>query len=173
MSRLQQFNNYFKQRHQKNSSNKLARYLKSHQHIWILTSESVARGVAIGLFIACIPIVPFQSILTVFLAIFLRANLPLAFGVSWISNPLTILPLIYLAYCIGHWILNDPSTPIIDFHHPEQIKGYLSLGFQAFGKAFFVGLPILAFGSAIIGYIIIRLLCHFLKLDKRPQKYDQ
>ncbi|MGB5324042.1 MAG: DUF2062 domain-containing protein [Pseudomonadales bacterium] len=71
--------------------------------------RSVARAVLIGLFIVPLPI-PSQMLLAALLASLLRANLPLAVSLVWISNPLTILPIAWVCTVLGCALLNqDPA----------------------------------------------------------------
>src|SRR3982751_3961326 len=97
---LKQIKKYFTDHKSDDQSSMLGNLKKHlrHNYLWHLDRESVARGVAIGLFSGIVPIIPFQTILAIFLSIFLRGNLAIAFLVSWVSNPLTIIPLTYFMY---------------------------------------------------------------------------
>ncbi len=65
--------------------------------------RTIARGIAIGIFIGITPTIPFHTIaLLVFVPIF-RANLIAAFLASiLICNPLTYFPQYYLSWLIGN-----------------------------------------------------------------------
>jgi len=76
--------------------------------LWHLNRRSVSGAVALGLFIAFMPI-PGQMILAVLLAIYFRVNLPISALAVWITNPVTIAPLFFFAYKVGSWILQVPS----------------------------------------------------------------
>ena len=67
-----------------------------HQHVWGFDERSVAVGLALGLFIAFTPTIPFQMLMCAIGAILLRVNLSVAIAAIWITNPLTAVP-IYLA----------------------------------------------------------------------------
>jgi len=56
-------------------------------------TEAAARGVGVGLFVGLTPTVGVQTILMIIGCIILRGNFPIAFAVSWVSNPLTLAPL--------------------------------------------------------------------------------
>ncbi|MGA0033607.1 MAG: DUF2062 domain-containing protein, partial [Burkholderiales bacterium] len=71
-----------------------------HHNLWHLHRRSVAGGVAIGLFAGLVP-GPLQIISGVILAILFRVNLPVAALVTLYTNPLTIVPLYYVAYRYG------------------------------------------------------------------------
>ncbi|MGF1632628.1 MAG: DUF2062 domain-containing protein [Phycisphaerae bacterium] len=68
--------------------------------IWQLNRHTVSKGVAVGVFWGFIPMVG-QQIVAIFMAIRMRANVPLALAFTWISNPLTWGPIWYFCYKIG------------------------------------------------------------------------
>jgi uncharacterized protein (DUF2062 family) len=78
--------------------------------LWHAKTESVARGVAIGLFWAFV--VPFAQVL--FAAahcVWWRANIPVAAAITFITNPFTIGGWLYLAYQVGtHFVPAAPTT---------------------------------------------------------------
>jgi uncharacterized protein len=84
-------------------------------NLWHLNRRSASGGVAVGLFVMFLP--PFgQSILAAGAAIFFRVNLPIAVASSWISNPVTIPPMLYFAYRLGCWLLGiEPEHLNIEF----------------------------------------------------------
>lgn len=69
-------------------------------NIWHLNRHSVASATFIGIFVAFIPL-PAQMIIAASLAIILRVNLAISVMLVWITNPLTIAPIFYLAYEVG------------------------------------------------------------------------
>ena len=76
--------------------------------LWGFTRTSVSKGCAIGIFCCMIPI-PLQMLLAAAMAIFWRANIPLSVALVWISNPLTMAPMLYANYKFGAWILQSPT----------------------------------------------------------------
>ncbi len=77
--------------------------------IWHVTQHSVARAAAIGIFVAYLPM-PFQMGVAALLALVLRANLPIAVLLIWISNPLTWLVLYAPPYMLGAALLGQPEV---------------------------------------------------------------
>ena len=73
-----------------------------------------AKGVAIGVFSGCFPFFGFQTLLGLFLARILKGNLFLAAIATWISNPLTYVPLYYFNYKVGSILLKGSSNTIIE-----------------------------------------------------------
>ncbi|GAB5349404.1 DUF2062 domain-containing protein [Alteriqipengyuania sp. 357] len=99
--------------------------------LWRFTRRNVPRGVALGLFAGFI--IPFgQIFLALVLAFTVRANVPIASGVTLITNPLTFPFWVWAANRVGHKVLTfapDSSAAIL------QNDGIMSLGglFEAAG----------------------------------------
>jgi uncharacterized protein (DUF2062 family) len=72
---------------------------------WLLTlrgsPESIGLGVAIGVFVACSPLLGIHLVLAVVLATLLGANRPAALAASFLNNPATFVPVYALEYLIG------------------------------------------------------------------------
>ena len=93
--------------------------------IWHFHRRSVAGAAFIGLFVSFLPI-PMHMLIAAAIAIATRCNLPLAVGLVWVNNPLTMGPLYFFAYKLGAWLMNTPPTVTevhIDFGvAPEGIR---------------------------------------------------
>jgi uncharacterized protein (DUF2062 family) len=76
--------------------------------LWQLNRKSVARGVCCGAFWAFVPL-PIQTIGAILAAVWLRGNLPMAMLATWISNPLTWVPVFYAGYRVGLAVLGMPE----------------------------------------------------------------
>lgn len=132
-------------------------------NLWQLNKQSIARGVAVGLFIAFIPL-PFQMLLAALSAVLLKANLPIAIVLTWITNPITFVPINYFTYWVGNLILRQPVSEISfsqfnwTFTNFAELWSSFIIWISQFGKAFFVGLPIVSLGSAILGYLLVNLI---------------
>lgn len=83
-------------------------------NLWHLNRHSTSGAMAIGLFVAFIPL-PLHIFAAAALAILLRVNLPIALVVVWINNPFTIAPIFYFAYKLGALLLGvTPHAVIFD-----------------------------------------------------------
>ncbi|ATJ82215.1 DUF2062 domain-containing protein [Halomonas beimenensis] len=82
-------------------------HLIGNPSLWMLSRRSVANAFFVGLFCALLPI-PFQMAVAALGAWGLRANLPLAVGLVWITNPLTMPLIFYGNYRLGAWLLDLP-----------------------------------------------------------------
>lgn len=119
----------------------LSEYTRDHQ-LWHFGRRPVSRGAGMGMFIAFIP-VPFQMVLVVFAAVWLRVNLPVAFAAILVTNPVTMAPAFYLTYQFGAWLLGTPELA-----RPDE----LSLDWF-FGMLGDIWLP-LYLGSLLFGVLI-------------------
>ncbi|MBC7981406.1 MAG: DUF2062 domain-containing protein [Armatimonadetes bacterium] len=82
--------------------------------------DSVAHGVAIGLFFSMIPLIP-QSIFAAILAMRAKANVPFAMAVTFISNPFTNVPIWLAQIWLGQWLIDLFSLPIPHFFAKVKI----------------------------------------------------
>jgi uncharacterized protein (DUF2062 family) len=116
--------------------------------------------VAAGLFCGLIP-GPLQMLGAALCALIFRVNLPLAMVVTLYTNPLTIVPLYLVAYEIGRRLSGDDSH----FNPPPEIVNFDLIGWAqqmldwmlTAGKPLAIGLPTLALGLALIGYLGMKI----------------
>lgn len=136
--------------------------------------QTVARGVAAGLAGAVLP--GFQLFYAAILALILRGNLPIALLLTLVTNPLTVIPIVYLTSYIGNLVGgNGQSITLIqplkwDFSNWHEFGSNFFVWFLQFGKSYFIGLPILSLSLGIIGYfstIIIWKGIFFLRKKRK------
>ena len=96
----------------------LGRYLRS-RNVNHFGRRSVAGGVGLGFFLACIPI-PIRMFLAIPAALAMKVNLAVTMAATWISNPLTLVPLMVLAYGTGCLILRLDSAFIFTNFEPSM-----------------------------------------------------
>ena len=130
--------------------------LLHNANLWHLNRRSVAKGFAVGLFFAFVP-VPFQMVLAAGIAIIVHANLPLSLGLVWITNPLTMPAIFYFCYVVGAWVLGVKEQEFAFEVSWQWIIDSLS----TIGPAFLLGCAILATVFSILGYFSIHALWRY------------
>lgn len=134
----------------------------NHPNLWHLNRDSVAGGVAIGLFSGLVP-GPLQMLTAALLAIPLKKNLPVALVTTLYTNPLTIAPLYLLAYGYGRLLLGAGRHPAElqpyawDWAHWIDSAQALVHWAIALGKPLAVGLVALALTLAALGYAAVQI----------------
>ena len=122
-------------------------------NLWHINRSSASRAFFLGLFMAFFP-VPIQMVLAALVAVRIRCNLPIAVGLCWVSNPLTIAPLFYFAYRVGATVLgSEPQA--IEF---ELTWSWISSSLVAIWQPFLLGCLICGFFFGSLGYFTIQAL---------------
>ena len=152
--------------------------------LWHFNRHSLNKAVYIGVLSAFFPL-PGQMLLALIGSLIFRANVPMALGLTWITNPVTSLPIFYAGYYIGAkiidapvislrfigrmiadfslWALSDGDNPFITY------KGTVSL------TAFCIGLTILAIITSIVCGLAFKAIWRYktvVSWQKRQQKPD-
>lgn len=128
-----------------------------------IDDTTLARGVAVGLFIGLTPTVGIQTFLMLIGSLVFRANFPAAVIVSFISNPLTMAPLYYGFNRLGRWLMqmlpisHAPVSDLVD----EIARGTLAM---------FLGSMVVAVPAAAIGYFGFLWLWRKLRLHMPVRK---
>jgi len=133
--------------------------LLRHPNLWHLNRHSVAGGVAVGMFTGLIPgSNPVQFTAAALVAILFRVNLPIAVFVTLYTNVFTVVPLYYLAFKLGQFVLMDSHGAMPAFAFSMEDKSFsewiseLSHWLTSIGKPLLIGLPLLAVIFSVIGY---------------------
>lgn len=144
-------------------------------YFWHLSRRQAASAVAVGLFCGLMP-GPTQMLSALLVAYVLRTNLPLAMFTTLYTNPLTYLPLYYLAYTIGHWLLfQHAPTLALTFPAWSSNDFWRQLGawFGQFGKPLLLGVPVLGGVLAVVGYALVWWLWQWVVLQRRRHNTRQ
>lgn len=129
---------------------------------WAVQRRKVAQGVALGLLTGLLPGPP-KRLATLLLALCLRVNLPAALLATLYSNPLTILPLYFLAYSCGLLLLGEPAAgtmsqpPSWEALPLEQWALQLAHWLLSLGWPLLLGLLVMGLGLALCGYVLVML----------------
>ena len=102
-------------------------------------------------------------------AIALRINIPVAIVTSFVSNPLTMVPMYSFAYLLGSTILGKQATDI-DF---ELSLNWVTDTFVQIWQPMMLGCLLLGFVTALIGFVVIDLLWRSNVRDYKSRKRNE
>lgn len=101
--------------------------LIAHPAYFAPSRRSIAGAIWTGIFVALLPL-PGQTLIALLAALFLRVNLPIAAIATWITNPITIVPIFYWEYSLGTVILQMPPQPFaIDLSWDWVTNGFVGI----------------------------------------------
>jgi hypothetical protein len=132
--------------------------------LWRLQRRSLQRACAVGLFCAWLPL-PIQMILAAALAIRLQAHLPLALGLVWLNNPLTLPLLILAGYQTGVGVLQIPAQPFVF----EASWQWLAASLHQVGVPLFTGSVLLGLLSALLSWPLSARVWYFHLRHRRAK----
>ncbi len=102
----------------------------------------VAMGMAVGVFVAFTPTIPFHTILTIVLAFAFKGSKPAALIGSWLNNPLTFPVFYYGSYKLGVLLLGHAIPINLKY---DDIRGLMAHGWD-------VAVAMIA-GGALLGIL--------------------
>jgi uncharacterized protein len=125
-----------------------------HKRLWRTDRNAMAGGLALGLFVAFTPTIPFQMLLAGAGALFLKVNLPMAVLAVWVSNPLTAIPIYMSAWGLGRTMLGpeSPLADIIEIFTPHGRPGRILLN----SAYLWAGSMVYATIAAAAGHLLVR-----------------
>ena len=122
-------------------------------NLWHINRYSASMAFFVGLFVAFMPI-PGQMLLAAVMAVALGCNLPLSVGLVWITNPVTMPAIFYLAYRVGAMIVDVPMQDM-DF---ELSVHWLGHSLAAIWQPFLLGCLVCGLFFGCLGYFVISLM---------------
>ncbi len=130
------------------------------RQFWHPCRDSVATGLAIGLFVSQLPM-PGQMILAGVWSVFFRANIPIALAACWITNPISQIPIMLFQERLGDFLRESLLIPI----HPILERIQVPLGFlpgmegeYLNGGSFILGFLALGFLLFLLAFPLVYLL---------------
>lgn len=129
--------------------------------------QAIARGIAAGVFAGAFPLLGFQTIIGVAIAALTRGNKIMAAAGTWISNPLTYVPIFALNFQVGCWLLRLPNDIVIP-SATAGMKEWMSLGMSA-TAALMVGSFVVGIVASLVAYYL-GLKVALLREKKRTEK---
>jgi len=148
------------------SQHKMLRWLGptlTKPSLWQINRRSIALGLAIGVFWGfLIPVA--QIVFAAVMAVFMRANLPMAVGSTLVTNPVTFAPVYFLAYEFGDFMLGQSGPDVTEEMLTAQMSqiSVTSTGWMErigdVAAPLFTGLVVFASVGAILSYLVVSLL---------------
>lgn len=136
----------------------------AHPSLWHFNRWSVARGLALGLFVGIL--IPLgQIVLAALVALTFRANLLVAAAATLVSNPFTFPAIYFAAYRTGQRVLGDGPAAGSESALPESMTWLLQIsGPTALGLFLFASL------SALAGYGAVHFAWRLHVLRRRTAR---
>lgn len=145
-----------------------------HRTLWIPCRDTVASGLAIGLFFSMMPMIP-QTIIAAILAMRVRANVPFAMASCFVSNPLTNVPIWIAQIHFGQWLIDTLSLPVPPFlaKATTSVPGVGEMSVSAFIVGFVTMGVILALSAYPIVHLFSAVLPHHLPVRRRGGRLER
>lgn len=119
-------------------------------NLWHINRYSASMAFFVGFFVAFMPI-PGQMVLAALLAILLRCNLPLSVSLVWITNPVTMPAVAFVAYKVGALMVD---VPVRDIEFEMSIH-WLTDSLTTIWRPFLLGCLLCGTFFGCLGYFVI------------------
>lgn len=134
-----------------------------HPSLWHWAPHEVALGTALGVFFSLS--LPFAHMAAGGIAaVALRANVVAAVASTWVVNPVTMGPIYYGAYRIGHRIVGStPADPLVappdaDAAAVAPAEHHVRSRIFQYGKPLLAGMAIMATIAGLVSYAVTRVV---------------
>ncbi len=141
------------------------RHLLHDHRLWGIRRRWVVPAFALGLFISFLPF-PGHTLGAALGALALRINIPVAAISTWVSNPLTVGPMYYLAYQLGSALLGMEERPF-GF---EMSLDWVTHTFVEIWQPMLLGSVLLGGAAALVGYVTLDLFWRYSIADYKARK---
>jgi uncharacterized protein len=134
-----------------------------HPRLWHMHRGSVSLGLAIGAVTGLIP-GPVQILLAIIIAIPIRANVLAAAAGTFVTNPITFIPLYMLAFSMGTVVTGEklvklaPPDLNISWTEPWMLVPAMFNWFVSLGPTLLWGLGLLSIVLVIVIYFGTRIV---------------
>lgn len=138
----------------KKSNSKIKEFINKYKipHEYLsINRKSISKGVFIGLFWGFIPM-PMQMIAVLALTPFIKFNVPIAFTMVWLSNPITMPFMYYMEYQTGLFILGNEGLDV------QLTLDWFSNNWDKIITPLYVGTLPYSLGVSSLVYLIINRL---------------
>ncbi|MGB3613236.1 MAG: DUF2062 domain-containing protein [Elainellaceae cyanobacterium] len=147
--------------------------------------EAIALGLAAGVFAGLFPLFGLQTIMGVAIASAIRGNKLIAAAGTWVSNPITYVPIYYFNFRVGAWLLARTGLAamvpeagaigeIVSTSGWAAFQEFMALGL-GFTATLFLGCFVVGLPSGAIAYCVGLWLARRWRRSKasgkRPTKF--
>lgn len=141
----------------------------SNRALWIPCRDTVATGLALGLFFSMMTPMPFQMVPTALLAMPMRANVPFAMAACWVTNPLTTPFVMWAQFQLGGWLRHTCGVPMPDFLEKVSftVEGIGNLNLASFLLGMISSAVILALAAYPLVHSFSAIMPHHLPVRKK------
>jgi uncharacterized protein len=138
------------------------------RRLWKPCRDTVAVGVAIGLFFGVIPLIP-QSLFAAITAMRVKANIPFAVAITWVSNPLTNVPIWMAQLWLGNQVQDLLHLDAPEFAGTFQIPHVGVVN----AATFLLGVLLSGLILALLAFPIVHLFSAIMPhhLPKLPRRH--
>jgi uncharacterized protein len=148
-----------------------------NRELWRFTRRSVPRGVALGLFVGILLLIPgIQIIGVALLALPFRANIPIGAVMTFLSNPATTPFILIAATAAGNKALGlhaDVQTFERLISDGASFSAWSSWLFSEAAPAMLAGLALIALVSSVVGYFITVVVWRFWIAGKWRRRHGR
>ena len=155
------------------AGNRWTRGLARRQELWRFTRRSVPRGVAIGLLVGIFALIPgIQMVGAALMCVPGRGNIPLAVGMTFLSNPATTPLILILSAIIGNFLgfRADTATVYAMVGRGAPVSEWAQWFFSDAAPAVLVGLAVLSVVAAALGYVIAGMIWRPIVARRRKRR---
>lgn len=125
--------------------------------LWRFTRRSVPRGVAVGLLVGIFLMIPgLQIIGAAFLSVPVRANIPIAAAMTFLSNPATTPFILLASVFVGNWLGFGADARVVKamYDRRASVGEWLAWMASDAAPAALAGLLVIAVVAAAVGYVV-------------------
>lgn len=144
------------------------------RHLWIPCRDTVASGLAIGMFFSMLLVLPLQMLFAAVLAMRFRVNVPFAMAACWVSNIFTNMPIGITQVWLGAWLRDTLGFPMPGFLAKVYFKipEVGEVNAASFLLGMFVSAVILALLSYPLVHLFSAIMPHYLPVRKVRELHE-